>query len=99
MRSTRSSALRWPSWRRNTLTICSRLLDRLPPSGLRRLRSGRLLFIGPATFAIRRGPPASAVYTLKDWPHPHVDVAFGFLIVKPPPVTVSTKSTDQKSVV
>src|SRR5436853_5169118 len=42
MRSTRSSALRWPSWRRNTLTICSRLLDRFPPSGFSRLRSGRL---------------------------------------------------------
>src|SRR5262245_28030509 len=34
-----------------------------------------------------------APYTLKDWPQPQVDVAFGFLIVKPPPVTVSTKST------
>src|SRR5687767_258018 len=32
-------------------------------------------------------------YTLNDWPQPQVDVAFGFLIVKPPPVTVSTKST------
>src|SRR5688572_1599955 len=32
-------------------------------------------------------------YTLNDDPHPHVDVAFGFLIVNPPPVTVSTKST------
>src|SRR6266850_469335 len=41
MRSTRSSALRCPSWRRNTLTICSRLLERLPPSGFSRLRSGR----------------------------------------------------------
>src|SRR5436190_6397446 len=40
MRSTRSSALRWPSWRRKTLTICSRLLDRLPPDGLSRARSG-----------------------------------------------------------
>src|SRR4029450_1944749 len=28
-----------------------------------------------------------------DWPQPQVDVAFGFLIVKPPPVIVSTKST------
>src|SRR6185436_19192311 len=40
MRSNRSSALRCPSWRRNTLTICSRLLERLPPSGLSLLRSG-----------------------------------------------------------
>src|SRR4029077_5404382 len=31
--------------------------------------------------------------TEKDCPQPHVDVAFGFLIVKPPPVMVSTKST------
>ena len=31
--------------------------------------------------------------TLNDEPQPQVDVAFGFLIVKPPPVTVSTKST------
>ena len=28
-----------------------------------------------------------------DEPQPQVEVAFGFLIVKPPPVTVSTKST------
>src|SRR5690349_1604841 len=40
MRSNRSSALRCPSWRRKTLTICSRLLERLPPSGLSLLRSG-----------------------------------------------------------
>src|SRR5687768_8621711 len=32
-------------------------------------------------------------YTLKDDPQPQVDFAFGFLIVKPPPVTLSTKST------
>ena len=29
----------------------------------------------------------------KDDPQPHVDVALGFLIVKPPPVIVSMKST------
>src|ERR1044071_6997 len=40
MRSNRSSALRCPSWRRKTLTICSRLLERLPPSGFSLLRSG-----------------------------------------------------------
>src|SRR5688572_13881494 len=40
IRSNRSSALRCPSWRRKTLTICSRLLERLPPSGLSLLRSG-----------------------------------------------------------
>src|SRR5207249_435202 len=73
MRSTRSSALRCPSWRRNTLTICSRLLDRLPPSGFSRLRSGRLLFMAvlvscrartfcaARTFFVRRGPFRSAV--------------------------------------
>ena len=37
--------------------------------------------------------PVRPVSTLNDEPHPQVDVAFGFLIVKPPPVTVSTKST------
>src|SRR6266550_9055461 len=31
--------------------------------------------------------------TENDDPQPQVDVAFGFLIVKPPPVMVSTKST------
>ena len=31
--------------------------------------------------------------TLKDEPQPQVEVAFGFLMVKPPPVMVSTKST------
>ena len=35
----------------------------------------------------------SSYSTEKDWPHPQVDVAIGFLIVKPPPVIVSTKST------
>ena len=30
---------------------------------------------------------------VNELPHPQVDVAFGFLIVNPPPVTVSTKST------
>src|SRR2546428_570122 len=40
IRSTRSSALRCPSWRRKTSRICSRLLDRLPPAGFRRLMSG-----------------------------------------------------------
>src|SRR5687768_4031749 len=43
MRSTRSSALRCPSCRRNTLTICSRLLDRFPPVGFRRERSSRVV--------------------------------------------------------
>src|SRR5919106_3207494 len=43
MRSTRSSALRCPSCRRNTLTICSRLLDRFPPEGLSRERSSRVV--------------------------------------------------------
>src|SRR4029450_11521627 len=31
--------------------------------------------------------------TENDEPQPQVEVAFGFLIVNPPPVTVSTKST------
>jgi hypothetical protein len=31
--------------------------------------------------------------TLNDDPQPQVDLAFGFLMVKPPPVTLSTKST------
>src|SRR5437660_9034460 len=40
------------------------------------------------------GAGATANYsTLKLEPQPQVDVAFGFLIVKPPPVIVSTKST------
>ena len=42
------------------------------------------------TFDVR---PERAPQALKDCPQPHVDVAFGFLIVNPPPVTVSTKST------
>src|SRR5918994_1126197 len=54
MRSTRSSALRCPSWRRNTLTICSRLLDRLPPAGFRRVRSEREVTcaLRPLTYAV-----------------------------------------------
>src|SRR5262245_4468657 len=39
MRSTRSSSLRWPSWRRNALTMKSRLLERLPPAGRTRSTS------------------------------------------------------------
>ena len=39
---------------------------------------------------VRRRRPLRCV---NDEPQPHVDVAFGFLIVNPPPVTVSTKST------
>src|SRR6185436_19095169 len=33
------------------------------------------------------------LYTLNEEPQPQVDLAFGFLIVKPPPVMLSTKST------
>ena len=43
--------------------------------------------------AIVRSPPGVSAYALNDWPQPQVDVAFGFLMVKPPPVMVSTKST------
>src|SRR6185503_19980685 len=50
MMSTRSSALRCPSWRRKTLTIFSRLLERLPPSGFSLLKSGK---------AVGRGRPRS----------------------------------------
>src|SRR5687768_3208296 len=39
MRSTRSSALRCPSCRRNALTMKSRLLDRFPPAGRTRSTS------------------------------------------------------------
>src|SRR5467141_1046684 len=43
---------------------------------------------------ITNSPTSAWPYsTLNDCPQPHVDVAFGFLIVKPPPVIVSTKST------
>ena len=36
---------------------------------------------------------AASYSTLNELPQPQVDVAFGFLMVKPPPVIVSTKST------
>src|SRR5688500_4041940 len=35
IRSTSSSAAMWPSWRRNTWTMKSRLLERRPPAGRR----------------------------------------------------------------
>src|SRR5688572_1480720 len=54
IRSNRSSALRCPSWRRNTLTICSRLLERLPPSGFSLLRSGSA---GATLILVRFGTP------------------------------------------
>ena len=41
----------------------------------------------------RDGPLPRKCYALNDDPHPQVEVAFGFLMVKPPPVMVSTKST------
>src|SRR5918999_441644 len=53
MRSTRSSALRCPSCRRNTLRICSRLLERLPPSGLRR-STGRVITSVVSALALAR---------------------------------------------
>src|SRR5215218_9015336 len=59
MRSTRSSALRCPSWRMNTLTICSRLLERLPPAGLRRLMSGKLVITDRVSFRMARSTPAA----------------------------------------
>src|SRR6185436_10887110 len=69
MRSNRSSALRCPSWRRKTLTICSRLLERLPPSGFSLLRSGSAgatLILGragtPLLMVVTAGLTALAVY-------------------------------------
>ena len=38
-------------------------------------------------------PLSAAGYASNDWPHPHVDLAVGFLMVNPPPVRLSTKST------
>src|SRR3954467_11706789 len=58
IRSTRSSALRCPSCRRKTVTICSRLLERLPPAGFSLLKSGRagtpvrLVMVGAGAFAL-----------------------------------------------
>src|SRR5438309_8896063 len=42
-RATRSSALRCPSWRRNTWTMRSRLEDRLPPGGTDGITNGDCL--------------------------------------------------------
>ena len=67
----------------------SRLLERLPPAGrcFRRTQAA-------GSMARNRSPPAARLpHTLKDEPHPQVDLAFGFLIVKPPPMLLSTKST------
>ncbi len=69
----------------------SRLVERLPPAGCRRETSGTT---GSVSADIRDGLPD---YALNDDPHPHVDFAFGFLMVKPPPVTLSTKSTSAPS--
>ena len=44
-----------------------------------------------------RGGRAAGTTPLNDEPHPQVDFAFGFLIVNPPPVTLSTKSTSAPS--
>src|SRR5881227_656917 len=67
MRSTRSSALRWPVCRRNTLTIWSRLLDRFPPAGrtsstsdARILMRVSVVVPGPATLFGGEGGPAAA---------------------------------------
>src|SRR5688572_15567751 len=58
IRSTRSSALKCPSWRRNTLTICSRLLERFPPAGFSLLRSGSAAGTGAALCAEGRSAAA-----------------------------------------
>src|SRR3954471_9327328 len=47
----------------------------------------------PASRAKAREVQSALYSTENDWPQPQVDLAFGFLIVKPPPVMVSTKST------
>ena len=82
----------------------SRLPDRLLPAG-RRLsmkaevgsmtaveggRAGGSAGEDPTPTPVADG---NEVYTLNDEPQPQVDFAFGFLMVKPPPVMLSTKST------
>ena len=39
------------------------------------------------------GHSSGIAQALNDEPHPQVDLAFGFLMVKPPPMLLSTKST------
>ena len=41
----------------------------------------------------RRAPSRTVSYALNDDPQPQVDLAFGFLMVNPPPMLLSTKST------
>ena len=57
--------------------------------------AGTLAAGRPEDGKIRKGGSqlTSCQSTVNDWPQPQVEVAFGFLIVKPPPVMVSTKST------
>ena len=58
-------------------------------------RFGAMTVLRPATqgAAVRRQVTDPLYSVEKDDPQPHVDLAFGFLMVNPPPVTVSTKST------
>jgi hypothetical protein len=62
----------------------SRLVERFPPGGIEGI--GEL--VGGFTNA-----PIVRYSTENDDPQPQVEVAFGFLMVNPPPVIVSTKST------
>src|SRR5262245_33586619 len=75
----------------------SRLAECLPPAGLTagmEEDAGRAMTVKLPDGSRRAAPGSLTVYsTENDWPQPQVEVAFGFLIVKPPPVIVSTKST------
>src|SRR6185503_13313159 len=93
-RSNRSSALTCPSWRRNTCTIRSRLLERLPPAlrSVERSGSSRVIWesTDPANWRVpspihqvRQLANPECQSTENDEPQPQVEVAFGFLIVNP----------------
>ena len=69
----------------------SRLLDRLLPAGRRLSTKAAVESCHRDTLGTTH--ERCLGYTLNDEPQPQVDLAFGFLMVKPPPVTLSTKST------
>src|SRR5688572_33441941 len=62
MSSTRSSALRCPSWRRKASTMKSRLLERLPPAGRTRSTSMECMRSEPGTLLVAVAVVAAALF-------------------------------------
>ena len=75
-----------------SLLLEERVDDQVAFTGSLRTGRAKAIQIGNGR-AGGHDPELSFLYAENEEPQPQVEVAFGFLIVKPPPVMVSTKST------